>query len=305
MVPAVTRRKTRLGRVVIAAAMAAALLFGLFRMALHHAVARHLQATVQLIPGCTGIRYDKLRIPYFGLQGQLHDATLLFARPDDDIPVARIHIRRLQPGTRLPRALDAAVQGFSLRTDHPLLGPLRSDLQALGYASLTGDVEMRWVRQGETRESWDLDLVLRVASAGELTVSIRLDKVNPEGVALALENPFNWFVVLPAVELVKAGASFKDLGLAERALTAAAHARGQRPEDFREALSRNLAMRAQQAGEPAEQAFWHALATFGRHPGSVGFGTRLPRPLPLGRLVWMRTPGDVVRGLALESRTGE
>jgi hypothetical protein len=61
-------------------------------------------------------------------------------------------------------------------------------------------------------------------------------------------------------------------------------------------------MRAATARDPAVQAFWHAVADFSRQPDRLVFETRLPRPLPLGRLLWLRSPEDVVRNLALEVR---
>ena len=58
--------------------MAALMLFGMYRLVLHRVAARQLQAAARQIPGCTGLDYASLRIPYFSLQCEVHDSVLRF-----------------------------------------------------------------------------------------------------------------------------------------------------------------------------------------------------------------------------------
>ena len=294
---------TRFSRlaVVIFIAITAALLFGLFRVVLHHTIARELQETVQTIPGCTGIRYDALTIPYFSLQCEIHGASLLFAGTAEEIPLQTIHIRRFRPGDRLPRALDAAFYGVQIETRQPLMAPLRQPLEDLGYHVLTGDLQIQLERHGENKEEWALDLTLRVAEAGRLRLSIRLDKVSAEGVAMALANPLNWLLVLPPVELVQGSCDYEEQGLFERALMNAAREQNRPPEQVREALLQNLRRQAQSEENPAVQAVWRSLETFCRNPKRITLQTRLSRPMPLGQILWIRQPNDFIRGLGVES----
>jgi hypothetical protein len=183
------------------------------------------------------------------------------------------------------------------------VAPLEKSLRELGYPALTGDLELRWDRRGEKQEEWTVDLRIRVADAGEMVLSVRLDKVNAQGVALALENPFNWLLVLPAIELVAAQCDYRDKGLFERALLDAARKQGQRPEAVRKALLNHLRLRTQTEKDPHIQAVWRSTEAFCRHPERIILHTRLPRPVPLGQLLWIRQPRDLIRGLALESRT--
>jgi hypothetical protein len=295
----VTTRFTRLAVFILVTI--AALLFGLFRVVLHHTIARQLQETVQTIPGCTGIRYDELAIPYFSLQCKIHGASLLFAGTAEEIPLQTIHIRRFRPGDRLPRALDATFYGVQLKTRQPLMARLRQPLEGLGYHVLTGDLQVQLERRGEKKEDWAIDLTLRVAEAGRLTLSIRLDKVSAEGVAMALANPLNWLLVLPPVELVQGSCDYEDQGFFERALMNAAREQKRRPEQVREALLQNLRRQAQSEKNLEVQAVWRSLETFCRNPKRITLQTRLSRPLPLGQLMWMRQPSDFIRGLGVES----
>jgi len=300
MAAMVTSRVSRLA-VVMFVTIAAALLFGLFRVVLHQTIARHLQETVQAIPGCTGIRYDKIAIPYFSLQCQIHGASLLFAGTTEEIPLQTIQIRRFRPGKRLPRALEAALYDVRLDARQPLMAPLREPLQRLGYHTLRGDLQIQWERRGENKEAWAIDLTLRVAEAGGLNLSIRLDKVSAEGVAMALASPLNWLLVLPPVELVQGSCAYEDQGLFERALTDAAREQKRRPEQVREALSQNLRSRAQTEKDPRVQAVWRSLEIFCRNPKRITLQTRLSRPIPLGQLLWMRQPSEFIRALGVAS----
>lgn len=300
MAAMVTSRFSRLA-VVMFVTIAAALLFGLFRVVLHQTIARHLQETVQAIPGCTGIRYDKITIPYFSLQCQLHGASLLFAGTAEEIPLQTIHIRRFRPGDRLPRTLDAAFYGIRLETRQPLMAPLRKPLQRLGYHTLTGDLQIQLERRGENKEEWAIDLALRVAEVGGMTLSIRLDKVSAEGVAMALASPLNWLLVLPPVELVQGSCTYEDQGLLERALMDAAREQKRRPEQVRQALLQKLRSRAQTEKNPRVQAVWRSLEIFCRNPKRITLQTRMSRPIPLGQLLWMRQPRDFIRNLGIES----
>jgi hypothetical protein len=294
---------TRFARLAVAmlVTIAAALLFGLFRVVLHQTIARHLQETVQAIPGCTGIRYEKIAIPYFSLQCQIHGASLLFTGTAEEIPLQTIHIRRFRPGDRLPRSLEAAFYGVRLEARQPLMAPLRESLQRLGYHTLTGDLQIQWERRGENKEAWAIDLALRVAEAGGLTLSIRLDQVNADGVAMALANPLNWLLVLPPVELVQGSCDYEDQGLFERALTDAAREQKRRPEQVREALLQNLRSRVQTEKDPRVQEVWRSLEIFCRTPKRITLQTRLSRPIPLGQLLWVRQPSEFIRALGVES----
>ena len=276
-------RRACIGRAMLTAAAAAALLFGLYRVVLHQAVA--------------------LFIPYFTLQCRLQQAVLLFAGPKNEIRVETLHVRKFRPGEAMPRRLDSAAYGVTVPAGHPLMAPYQELLRMLGYTLLRGDLEIRWIRQGKGgQESWAVDLGLKVEKAGDASIALRLDKVNPQGVRLALETPFHWLLVLPAVELTSAACRYDDRGLFDRGLAATARAQGKRPQDVRATLTRDLHERAQKAQDPGVRAFWRTLADFSRHSAGMAFETRLSEPLPLGRLLWMRTPADVVRGLALASR---
>jgi hypothetical protein len=300
MAVTITRRWSRLS-VLILATISAALLFGLFRVVLHRTVARQLQATVQTIPGCTGIRYARLTIPAFTLQATIEEAALLFADAAEEIQLQTVHIRRFRPGDRLPIALDAAIGGFQIDRHQPLLAPLRQALQNLGYQKLTGDLHIRWERRGEDKTEWEIDLALRVVDAGAVALSTRLNKINADGVAMALDNPLNWLIVLPPVEWVQGKLTYEDDGLFDRLLIDAARRQGRPPPQVREALLQALERRLQTEKEPGVQAVWESLITFCRRPGQITLQTRLPRPKPLGQLVWVRQPRDVIRRLAIES----
>ncbi len=300
MAVTITRRWSRLS-VLILATISAALLFGLFRVVLHRTVARQLQETVQTIPGCTGIRYARLTIPIFSLQAKIEEAALLFADAAEEIQLKTVHIRRFRPGDRLPQALNAAIDGFQIDRHQPLLAPLRQALQDLGYQKLTGDLQIRLERRGEDKTEWEIDLALRIVDVGTVALSTRLNKINADGVAMALDNPLNWLIVLPPVEWVQGKLTYEDDGLFDRILIDAARRQGRPPEQVREALLQALQMRLQTEKEPGVQAVWQSLITFCRQPGRITLQTRLPQPRPLGQLVWVRQPRDVIRSLGIES----
>jgi len=300
MAVTITRRWSRLS-VLILAAICAALLFGLFRLVLHRTVDRQLKETVQTIPGCTGIRYARLTIPTFTLQAKIEEAALLFADTAQEIQLQTIHIRRFRPGDRLPQALDAAIDGFQIDRRQPLLAPLRQALQDLGYQKLTGDLQIRLGRHGEDKTEWEIDLALRIVDIGTVALSTRLNKINADGVAMALDNPLNWLMVLPPVEWVQGKLTYADDGLFDRILIDAARRQGRPPQQVRKAFLQALQMRLQTEKAPGVQAVWQSLITFCRHPGRITLQTRLSQPMPLGQLMWLRQPRDVIRRLAIES----
>ena len=201
----------------------------------------------------------------------------------------------------LPRALDAAFYGVQLKTRQPLMAPLRQHLESWNYHTLTGDLQIRWKRHGEKKADWAIDLTLRVAEAGRLTLSLQLDKMSAEGVAIALTNPLNWLLVLPPVELVQGSCDYEDQGLFERALMNAAREQNRPPEQVRETLLQNLRRQAQSEKDPEVQAVWRSLETFCRNPKRITLQTSLSHPIRLGQLLWMRQPSDFIRGLEIES----
>jgi hypothetical protein len=280
--------------------LAAALLFGLFRLALHQVVARQLQAAAAQIPGCTALRYDALTIPYFALQCDVQNPEWRFDAAGDSISARTLQIRRFRPGRTLPRILDVTVDGLVLDVRRPTLAGLRPSLQPLGFNRVTVNADLSWISEGDPQGSWTVEAALQIPDAGQARVSVRMDKVNIRGVALALKNPLNWLVVLPAMELVAASGAYEDRGLLERAIGAAARRNNQPPDEMHRTIVKELQTRSQAAQDPQVRAFWQALAaSFTRPPAPLTFEARLRRPLPLSRLLWVRTPADAVRALNL------
>jgi|GEM_PF-2547450 len=281
--------------------LAAALLYGIFRVALHQTVSRHLQASARSIPGCTGLRYDRLALSHFSLQCQIHKATLLFDNPADAIPFERIHIRRFRPGKPLPRQFDMLMEGFRIRPSHPMAAPLQAYLRGVANHPVRGHLQMEWDRQGEKTEAWSVGLTAQIADLGEVQLSFRLGKVNPDGVALALNNPLNWLMVLPGVELVEGRCRYEDEGLFNRILTYQAREQGHPPEQIRAAMLGRLQRRLEAEKAPGVRAVWRSLMRFCQNPGRIRLTTLPSEPIPLGQLLWMRQPRDFIQRLAVES----
>ncbi len=287
--------------VVLLAVMAAALLYGIFRVALHQTVSRHLQASIRNIPGCTGLRYDRLVLSHFSLECRIHRAALLFDDPRDAVPFEQIHIRRFRPGKPLPRQFDVLMEGFRLASSHPLATPLRPYLQGVVNHRLQGNVQIGWHRQSGSTAAWSLGLSAQIADLGDVQLAFRLDKVNANGVALALNNPLNWLMVLPGVELVGGRCLYKDQGLFNRILTNQADIQGRRPEQIRAAMRDDLQRRLDTEKNPGVQAVWRSLMLFCQDPGRIIISIRPPNPIPLGQLLWLRQPRDFIQRLAVES----
>lgn len=294
-------RRPRIGKILLLLAFLG-LTIVLIRLALYQVAARHLQDWARSIPGCTGIRYDRLTLTFFSIQGHLRNATLLFENGGDPITAQTIHVRRFRPGGALPRDVVVDLTGVRVDAAHPLLAPLAQTLDALGYALLEGDIGIEWERRGEKQEAWTVDLTLRMAAAGELALSARLAKINAEGVLLALENPLNWLLVLPAVEIVALHGDYRDQGLFDRALAAEAREHGQPPEVMRDIWQRQLQARSRAEEDANVRAVWEALAAYVRQPGRIVILTELPQPVPVGQIWWLRQPRDVIRRLALACR---
>lgn len=304
MADRMSKQRGRVRRVIMAVVMAA-VLFGLFRLVLYRVIAHQLQTAATQIPGCTGMRYDTLSIPYFSLQCDLQNVVLLFANPDDSITARSLSVGRWRTGKVLPRALDVTIHDLLLDARHPVLAPLRHHLLALDLDKLTISADLSWMREGAQEELWTVKALLEIAETAQISIALLLDKVNARGVALALENPVNWLLVVSAARLVTANGRYEDRGLLGRAVEAAAHRQGRRPEEIRRAVMRETGRRARAAQEPQVRTFWRVLSDVSRQPVPLMFETRLMQPLPLVRLLWVRRLEDAVRSLNLEVRAAQ
>jgi hypothetical protein len=300
---AASRVHTPIPAKLLAIALALGLVFGLYHLILHQSIARYLRNMAHNIPRCTGMHYSRLSIPFFALQAHIQNVTLDFENGIAPITASAVHIRRFRPGTQFPRVLDVALQGVVLDTGHPSL-PFGQKWRDLGYSMLHGDLYIQWERRGENQDVWDVNTTLKIAEAGEMAFSFELAKVNAEGVALALAQPYNWLMVLPAIELIDLQGTYLEGGLFGRAVRALAHTRDQSPDAFREALQHRLQMQAQRETNPSVQSVWQSLAAFCRHPDRIRLRTDLKRPIPLGQLLWLHQPRDVIQRLGLECRVG-
>ena len=178
--PTPTSASTRILRplTILAAIVVIGLLYSIFRLILHQTVSRHLQASIQTIPGCTGMHYEKLVLPHFSLQCRIETVRLLLDNGRIELPIREIHIRRFRPGSDLPRALDVVFSGVQLDTRLSWMENLRPSLERLGYTASRVDLKLEWERSDGPQASWDLATVVHVDGAGNADLSLRLDKVN-------------------------------------------------------------------------------------------------------------------------------
>jgi hypothetical protein len=261
---------------------------------LRHRVDRQLQATAQAIPEIAAIDYADLEVHWRPLGIELHEIRLVPQNGAAPIPIRRVHLKRFKAGPILPEHLDVSLYETRLPHQHPVVAPVAHLLSRLDMQVLDIDMHIQLVRDAAREKSWRGHLELQVRQAGILRIALAVENLDVNGVLRALDNPFNWMMVLPPVAIRAAALEFEEGGLVARMVTDRARRTGTTPMAARRQLAAEIEQAARQRKIPNLGA---PLAAFVAAPVRIGYHTGNPDPVYLGRLIWSPKARDWVSPL--------
>ncbi len=270
--------------------LTAVILLGVFvytglRTYLHHWVDRQLQATAAATPVLDDIRYARLKILLRPFRLEFQDVALKLAGGVDPLPVRRATLHQFQPGHPLPRRLALALEGIRIEDPHPAVAPLQASLRRLGMQHLDLDLGLRLEKSPGRANAWRGHAELDVRGGGILRLALAVDNLDDAAVWRALDNPDDWWRILPPVGIRAAAAEFEDGGLVDRILAAGGHGEAMTPPAARQYLRQAIETTAHREGI---LPLGRLLSEFIAAPVRIGYYTGNTEPVYLGRLLWSR-----------------
>ena len=276
-----------------AALLAAAGYIGL-QIYLRYTVERHLQAAVLATPALTDITYGRLviRLRPFGLE--LREVRLVSTGGIDPIPIRLVDLNRFTPGRPLPRHLSLALRDVRMSAVHPAVAPLQDLLEHLGLENLALDLDLNLEQIPNPVNSWRGHVELRIQQAGTLRLALAVDNLNANGILRAIENPVEWWRVLPPIGIRAGVVEFEDEGLVERIVAARARHTGLTPSAARRLVRADIEAAAQRYGI---LPLGRLLSEFAAAPARIGYYTGNTEPVYMGRLLLSRDVRDGLTAL--------
>ncbi len=264
---------------------------------LRHQVDGHLQSLITVSPVLENIDYDRLEIQLAPLGLVLREVTLKPSGTNAPITVRRATLSDYRPGHPLPQRFALALENVRIAATDPATAPWPAMRHQLGLEHLDGDLELRLEQNRAQANAWQGHLVLQVERVGILRIMLAVENLNIEGAIQALDNPVLWWTVLPPVGIRAAAAEFEDGGLVEGVVAARARRDAISPAAARLRLREAIATAARR--ERLIPLGQH-LSEFIAAPVRIGYYSRNPAPVRLGRLMWARRFSDWSHALQIE-----
>jgi len=252
-------------------------------------VARGLQAAVAAWPGGWELAYGDLSLRLREPRIRLAGVRLTSREAPSGLTAERLEIFGALAWGGARRDLAVNLGGWQAAPAEGLLAPLA--------ALAPGAARLRLAERPPDR------LLLRAwagaAGGGELFLALELGGLTLERAAAAAAHPWQLAFALAGASAVGGALDYREEGLAEALLQAAARRRGVTPAALRRALVEELDRRLRQTDAAALARVLAAARDFTARPGAIQLRAAPAAPVPLARLLWRPDPSAWVGALGV------
>lgn len=272
-------------------AVAALLVAGAFlgHAALRREVARGLQTAVTAWPGGWQLAYADLSLRLREPRIRLAGVRLTSREAPSGLTAERLEIFGALAWGGARRDLAVNLDGWQTALAEGLLAPLA--------ALAPGAARLRLAERPPDR------LLLRAwagaGGGGELFLALELGGLTLERAAAAAAHPWQLAFALAGASAVGGALDYREEGLAEALLQAAARRRGLTPAALRRALVEELDRRLRQTDAAALARVLAAARDFTARPSAIQLRAAPAAPVPLARLLWRPEPSAWVEALGV------
>jgi hypothetical protein len=264
-----------------------------FHIFLNYQAKRVVNQWVKNHPIIVSLAYRSMTVGWFDSKADLKDITLTISELKEKLKIDRIVVHEFIEHHGESTVLSFEVQGFHLKDSHVDL------LKNLGFSEMSINI---WCicRYSSEKRLLDVEL-LRVAidQAAEVTFSMMAGNVDLQHMETVTAQPNRAVGILAGVAIEKAYLKYDDHGLADKVLQMAGKIHGITVGEYKTVLTKYLESVARdEKSNPVKQVF-NELIRFVNSPETIQVWISPARPEYLGRLLWIRSPGDLFEILGI------
>jgi hypothetical protein len=234
------------------------------------------------------IDYKKVSVDLLTMDVRISDILVSLKDSREKIKIDEITIHDIDDKSDIPTFLSISCEGIEIDL-HNLADD--SDIKALGYHErMMINLNVDYAYNKEKNELDIKDIRLGADEAGTLSVSFHLGNINlkPEGIIGA-------FFTFPHIIFHEAKIKYEDDSLVERLIQLGAQRKQTSVKDFKESLMRQVEKEIEKEKDDFIKEALVEIKKFLEDPDEFTISASPSKPHPLGRIMRVNDPKDVIK----------
>ena len=243
------------------------------------------------------IDYKKVSVDLPGMDVRISDILVSPANAKEKIKIDEIIIHDLDNKSDIPAFLSMSCNGIELNIKD--LGENTKELKALGYNDkMMINLNADYTYDKEKKELDIKKIGIGADEAGEISVGFRLGNINlkPEEIAILL-------FTFPQVIFHEAKIKYEDNSLAERLMKLGAQKEQTSVENFKKSLMQKVEKEIEKEKDDFTKKALNEIKKFLEDPKEFSISASPSKPQPLGRIMRVDDPKDVINLLNIQIKS--
>jgi len=279
-----------------------------------YAVRAEIDRTIRETPSIADIDYEKISFNYFRPEFRIKALTAKLTRPEATLEegskgdsagegilkVDEIIIYKYLVEKGFPTDIHFEANGIHLDTTRYPLNELHPCLKEMGYRNIEADLACEYTFDPKNKTLDLKQLYLRAENFGELEFSTRLKNINLPKIVFNPNDVLYLLTLLPAISISKVAFSYRDDSLVKRLYRLNAGKHGRPVKDLVLDAAQWIESEIGAAETASTRRSMEAVVKFLLNPEKIRTTIRPEKPVPLGRLIWVKRPGELIEVLNAE-----
>lgn len=242
------------------------------------------------------LSYAGLDVSLFKSQVRVRNIEVDFKGHKDPLRVDQFILLDVDYDGNVPSRMHVVLEGMHLDPQQDIFSELRPTMAELDYGPVVGRLELSYQYDPQKKLLHIDRLKLSADDVGLVTGASRLNNLDL-GRLLSGRNSFNagfLIAVLPSVAFAGAEVTFENHSLAQRFFRAGAARNNRSVEEFTESTAKAYQAELGNSENARAREASAAIAAFVQNPNQIKAVAAPPKPIPLLRLLWVRSLADVI-----------
>jgi hypothetical protein len=265
-----------------------------------YVIREEIDMTVERSPTLADVAYRRIDFSLLHPRIRIEDLTILLADPPGRIEVEEVVVYRYIIERDLPVDVHFQANGIKLDTDRFPLARVRPVLETMGYRTIKAALQCEYTFHKKNQALDIKQLNISAEQIGHLRIKTILKNINPGKIISNSHDELYLLTQLPAVAISKAELSYDDDSLAQRIYRLSADQKGRPVSYFVQKIVRRLEDEISLEEKASTRKTIAALNRFLRNPEKISTTIEPDHPVSLGRLFWVKKPGELIELLNVE-----
>ncbi len=250
-------------------------------------VQRNIDNEIQKITQFADVRYDDLQMDILDQSIRLKDVVITPRFWKEEIHIDKGVFYDLKNEDGIPSNIRFNLEGIYLNIARSN-NLLKTYIESMGLENVKADLECAVSYDKKDRVLSVQQIKLGADGVGKAELSLRLKNIDPDTIGSLPHNIVLLLITLSGISIESAEIKYQDETLMDKVITVAARQKSQQADDYYQSLVQRLELAFENETDPDVKKAIKGIQDFMKKKDKVSIMLAPKRPVPFGKLYWIR-----------------